>query len=214
MVENEVKEGCGEKKITGFFSVPVISLLFIAAILPFAFGVIPTVNFTSERIDVHVYPDEILVDGYYFYKNPFPFPFPFPVVQGFSIPFPVDKDHPEPFEVNVERLTPIKEAIRIRRIFGKTGFEVYFSAREAAEIRVSYRQRAGGANGAYILTTTRPWGRPLENGVYMLYPHGTVIASSNYPLNIPGNAPGSHKTSFMPEKDWRFTWRSENEKEM
>lgn len=195
---------------TALFSFPVLSLIFIAAILPFALGVIPTVNFTSERIDVHVYPDEILVDGYYFYKNPFPFP----VIQGFYIPFPVDKDHPEPFDVNVERLTPAKEQLRLRHIFGKTGFDVYFSAKEEAEIRVTYRQKAVTADATYILTTTRPWGRPLENGVYMLYPHGTVIVSSNYPFNLPGNAPGFHKTGFMPEKDWRFSWRSENEKEM
>ncbi|MFZ3073039.1 MAG: hypothetical protein WA162_07330 [Thermodesulfobacteriota bacterium] len=188
---------------------PAVSLIFIAAILPFAFGVLPTVHFTSERIDVRVYPDEIFVDGYYFYKNPFPFP----IVQGFSIPFPIDKDHPEPFDVNVERLTPAKKTLRLRRIFGKTGFEAYFSAKEEAEIRVSYRQKAGSANGAYILTTTRPWGRPLENGVYTLYPYGTIIVSSNYPFNLPGNAPGFRMTGFMPEKDWQFTWRRENGKE-
>lgn len=87
------------------------------------FGIVPTVNFTSERIDVHVYPDEIFVDGYYFYKNPFSFP----VIQGFYIPFPVDKDHPEPFDAHVERLTPIKEPLSMRRLFGNTGFDAYFS---------------------------------------------------------------------------------------
>ncbi len=189
---------------------PLVTLILIAAAAPFAFGIIPTVNFTSERIDVHVYPDEILVDGYYFYKNPFPFP----VIQGFYIPFPVDKDHPEPFDARVERLKPWKEPLRLRNIFGNTGFDAYFSGNEEAEIRVSYRQKAGRPDATYILTTTRPWGRPLENSVYMLYPHGTTIVSSNYPLNIPGNAPGFHKTGFMPEKDWQFTWRIENEKEM
>jgi hypothetical protein len=187
---------------------PVVSLIFIVAILPFATGVLPTVHFTSERIDVHVYPDEILVDGYYFYKNPFAFP----VMQGFSIPFPIDKDHPEPLEVNVERLTPTKEAISVRHPFGNTGFDAYFSANEEAEIRVSYRQKTGGANATYILTTTKPWGKPLESGVYTLYPHGTIIVSSNYPLDLPGKAPGFHKTGFLPDKDWQFTWRRENEK--
>jgi hypothetical protein len=195
-------------KITFLFSFPVISLLLIAVILPFASGVIPTVNFTSERIDVHVYCDEIVVEGYYFYKNPFPFP----VIQGFSIPFPVDQDHPKPIEVKVERLTPIKEAISIRHIFGSTGFDVYFSGLEEVEVRVSYRQKAGGENATYILTTTQPWGKPLESGVYTLYPHGTVIVSSNYLLDLPGKAPGFHKTGFMPDKDWHFTWRREDGK--
>lgn len=187
-------------------SFPVISLLLIAAILPFASGVIPTVHFTSERIDVHVYPDEIVVEGHYFYKNPFPIP----VVQGFTVPFPIDNGHPEPMDVHVERRTPVKENIRLRRFFGNTGFDASFSAYEEAEIRVTYRQKAGGMNATYILTTTHPWGRPLESGVYTLYPHGTMIVSSNYPLDLSGKAPGFHKTGFMPDKDWQFTWRRED----
>jgi len=197
-----------KKQKAMLYSFPVVSLLFIAAILPFASGVIPTVYFTSERIDVHVYPDEIVVDGYYYYKNPFPFP----VMQGFTIPFPIDKEHPAPLEVQVERLMPIKEAIEIRRTFGNAGFEAYFSAHEEAGVRVSYRQKTGCANATYILTTTQPWGKPLESGVYTLYPHGTVIVSSNYPLDLPDKAPGFQKTGFMPDKDWQFTWRNEDEK--
>jgi len=198
-----------DKRI-GFSPFAVISLLVIAAILPFASGVIPTVHFTSERIDVHVYPDDIQVDGYYFYKNPFPFP----VVQGFAIPFPVDKDHPEPLEVRVERLTPEKEDIRLRHGFGNPGFEVSFSAHEEVEIGVSYRQKSEGMNATYILKTTQPWGRPLESGVYTLYPHGVMIESSSYPLNLPGKALGFHATGFMPDKDWYFTWRREDENRM
>jgi hypothetical protein len=194
--------------ISFLFSLPVISLLLITAILPFASGIIPTVRFTSERIDIHVYNDEIVVDGYYFYKNPFPFP----VVQGFTIPFPIDKDHPEPIAVSVERLTPLKEDVSLKHRFGTTGFEASFSAHEEAEIRVNYRQKAAGMKATYILKTTQPWGRPLENGVYTLYPHRTVIVSSNYPLELPGKASGFHKTGFMPDKDWQFTWRREDEK--
>lgn len=191
-------------------SVPVISLLFIAAILPYALGLVPIVHFTSERIDVRVHPEEIFVDGDYFYKNPFPFP----VVQGFTIPFPVDKDHPEPMEVHVERLTPAKEEIDLRRLFGKTAFDLYFAANEAVTIRVSYRQMARGANATYILTTTKRWGKPLESGVYTLCPHGTVIESSNYPIDLRAKAPSFQKAGFMPDKDWQFTWRIGHEKRM
>lgn len=159
---------------------------------------------------MHIYPDEILVDGYYCYKNPFPFP----VVQGFTIPFPIDKDHPEPIDVHVERLMPVQEELRLRHLFGNTGFDASFSAHEEAEIRVTYHQRAGGMNATYILTTTKPWGRPLDSGVYTLYPHGTVIASSNYPFDLADKTPGFHKTGFMPDKDWQFTWRREDEKRM
>jgi len=190
------------------FSFPVLSLLLIAAVLPFASGALPTVRFTSERIEVHVYPDEIRVKGYYFYKNPFPFP----IQQGFTVPFPIDKDHPEPVDVHVERRTPEKEEIRLRHLFGRTGFDLSFSAHEEAEIAVSYRQKTGGMNAAYILKTTQPWGRPLDSGVYTLYTHGTAIVSSNYPLDLSGKTPGFQKTGFMPDKDWQFTWRREDEK--
>ena len=103
---------------TVLFSFPVLSLLLIAAVLPFASGVLPTVRFTSERIEVHVYPDEIRVKGQYFYKNPFPFP----VQQGFTIPFPIDKDHPEPMEVHVERRTPVTGRYKAAALFWKHGF--------------------------------------------------------------------------------------------
>lgn len=191
-------------------SLPVFSMLLIAAILPFASGYLPTVRFASERIDVHVYPGEILVDGHYFYRNPFPFP----VLQGFSIPFPIDRDHPQPIDLHVERLTPGAEPLRIRHLFGSVGFDAFFLGREEVEIRVSYRQKAGGENAAYILTTTRPWGRPLESGKYTLYPHGTIIESSNYPLDTAGKAPGFNKTGFMPDQDWHFTWRKQYERKI
>ena len=78
---------------------------------------------------------------------------------------------------------------------------------------MTYRQKAGGMNATYILKTTQPWGNPIESGIYTFYPHGTVIVSSNYPLDLPGKSPGFHKTGFMPDKDWQFTWRREDEKE-
>lgn len=192
------------------FSFPFILLLLIATVFPFVSGLIPIVRFTSERIDVHVYPQEIVVVGYYFYKNPFPFP----VVQGFTIPFSVDPDHPEPIDVHVVQLLPERKEIGVRHTFAKTGFDVFFSAREATEIKVTYRQKAGGMNATYILKTTQPWGRPLENGVYSLYPHGTKIESSNYPLDLASSVPGFRKTGFMPGMDWQFTWRPKDEKAM
>jgi hypothetical protein len=186
------------------FSYPFISLLLIAVILPYASGVIPTVNFTSERIEVHVYPDEIVVEGFYTYENPFPFP----VIQGFTIPFPVDEAHPHPIEVNVERMTPTHEMFKLRRLLGKTSFEAYFSAHGQSEVHVFYRQKVKNSKATYILTTTKPWGKPLEKGVYLLYSHGTVIETSNYPLDLTGKTPGFCRTDFMPVQDWQFTWRN------
>lgn len=183
-----------------------ILLIGIIALLPFATGLLPTVRFTSEQIHVDVHPDEITVEGSYIYKNPFPLP----VVQGFYIPFPVDHNHPEPYQVHVERVKPVRETLRLRHSFGKTRFETVFSAQEETEIRVSYRQKALASNATYILTTTSPWGRPLDSGVYTLSTHGTVILSSNYPFNLPDGRPGFQKSGFMPDKEWQFTWRKKS----
>ncbi len=192
-----------------FLLYSVISLIFALAILPFAAGIIPLVHFTSEKIDVHVYSEEVRIDGHYFYRNPFPFP----VMQGFSIPFPTDVDHPEPFAVQAERLSPAKETLMLRRIFGKTGFELYFSAHEEIEVTVTYRQKSRTGNATYILTTTRPWGKPLDHGVYTLSSHGAVIVTSNYPFNLDNNVLGFYMSNFMPEKDWQFAWRKTDDKE-
>lgn len=187
-----------------------LSLLVIIAIFPFATGILPTVNFISEKIHVDIYPSEIEVQGHYFYKNPFPFP----VMQGFSIPFPVDETHPEPFEVHAERLTPQEEARALRRNFGNTHFEVYFWPHEEIEIKVTYRQEVKETNGEYILLTTKPWGRPLDSGLYTISTHGTTILSSNYTFNLENGVLGFQRMKFMPEKNWQFSWRTENEKKL
>jgi len=187
-----------------------ILLIGIVALLPFATGLLPAVRFTSEQIHVVVYPNEIAVVGRYIYKNPFPFS----VVQGFYIPFPVDHDHPEPYQVHVERVKPERKTLQLRRSFGKTRFDAAFSAEEEAEIRVSYRQQALANNATYILTTTSPWGRPLDFGVYTLSTYGTVILSSNYPFNLPHGRAGFQKSGFMPVKEWQFTWRKTDENKL
>jgi len=187
-----------------------ISLVCITALLPFATGLLPAVQFTSEQIQVAVYPDEVMVEGHYIYKNPFPFP----LVQGFYVPFPVDHDHPEPYQIHVERVKPDRKTLKLRRNFGRTRFDAAFSAEEEAEIRVSYRQKALANNATYILTTTRPWGRPLNYGVYTLSTYGTAILSSNYPFNLPHGRTGFQKSGFMPEKEWQFTWRKTDENKL
>lgn len=185
------------------YPLPCFSILALVIVLPFALGLVPTVRFLSERIDVHVYPAEIRVDGRYVYRNPFPFP----VRQGFVIPFPVDGEHPEPTEVLVTDLTLEAEPLPLAHRFGATVFEADFAASEVRTIRVQYRQTAAGDHATYILTTTQPWRRPLEDGVYTLYPQHTMIVASNYPLVERDGLPGFQMTAFMPTQDWQFSWR-------
>jgi hypothetical protein len=170
-------------------------------------GMMPAVRFTRERIEVTVHPETIAVNGLYTYANPWPIP----MSQGLSVPFPVDPSHPAPATVTVTEVDP-RSGEDTRSIPAYwVGVEPYFSIRIPARgtmyVRVRYTQWTTAESATYILTTTRPWGKPLEQGEYLLQPRGVDITRSNYPLT------GADRLSFvreqfMPDQDWRFTWRS------
>jgi len=182
-----------------------LSLLLCALLLPFMAGFYPIVRFPEEQIDIEVYPDYVWVKGIYVYKNPFPFP----VVQGFSIPFPVDSDHPVPVLVSAQQLHPEKRPIPLRYIFGMHRFDLTFKAKEKIRVLVTYRQQTPKKNARYILITTKPWKRPLKQGLYRLFPKGVRITSSNYML-MPDKTKTFcfEKENFMPEYDWEFSWET------
>lgn len=195
----------GERRGGGLCSaiIPYLSLFLLLLIFPFLAGFYPIVRFTEEQIDIHVYPDYIIVEGYYIYKNPFPFP----VAQGFSIPFHIDKSHPMPVQISVKRLSPAQGHVPIIYLLGRHRFDLRFSTGEEVRIQVSYRQQAQKRDAMYILTTTKPWRRPLVYGIYKLYTEGVNITSSNYLLQ--SDEPGVfsfYSKDFMPREDWHFSW--------
>jgi hypothetical protein len=179
--------------------------LALLLLLPFLAGFLPIVRFPRERIDIAVHPREIEVSGLYVYRNPWPFP----VTQGFTVPLPMDANHPMPTELTATRVSPDAAFLPLRTILGRPGFEVRFRPFEEIQVAVRYRQLAPSRDGRYLLTTTRPWRRPLEHGVYTLALHDVALRYSNYAL-----APDPHgmlafeRTDFMPEDDWRFRWEA------
>lgn len=177
-------------------------LLFICA-LPFLAGFYPIVRFSKEQIDIKVSPDHVWVKGIYTYRNPFPFP----VIQGFSIPLPIGPSHPDPVMLSAEQLSPVKKLIPVRFIFGKYRFNLPFSPKEEITITVRYRQHSPYKNASYILTTTKPWKRPLEFGLYRLIPKGVKILTSSYPLESKkSNILFFQRNTFMPQAEWQFSW--------
>ena len=178
------------------------SLLLWVLALPFAAGIYPVVSFTEEQIDVVVYPDHVEVSGRYVYRNRFPFA----VVQGLSIPLPVDEDQPLPIFVAAWHGTG-EEPIPLRYVLGRHRFELRFAAGEEIHLRVDYRQQAPSGTARYILTTTRPWRRPLRRGVYRAFAKGVTLTSSSYPLEADSDGASSFvREDFMPSRDWRLSW--------
>ena len=182
-----------------------ISILLLAAALPFLSGLYPAVNFTKERIDITVYGDHIKMRGIYVYENPFPFP----IVQGYSIPLPVDPDNPEPVLLLVNLLSKGSRPIPISFILGEHRFSLTFKPLEKIKVQVQYQQEAPGENARYILTTTQPWKKPLTKGQYILHAENVEITSSNYAFEEEdSNMSCFTKYQFMPQYDWNFTWRA------
>jgi hypothetical protein len=182
------------------------SALLVIIIFPFLAGWIPIARFTHEQIDIDVYPEYVLLKGYYYYRNPYPFP----VTQGLSIPLPIDEKHPSPVQIFVEQLSPEKKEIPVRYILGLHRFEVRLPAREEICVKVEYYQRAPEKNARYILKTTQPWHQPLERGVYRLFAHNVKINTSNYAITrLESDGQGFIKENFMPQEDWTFSWETQ-----
>jgi hypothetical protein len=174
--------------------------------LPFFTGHIPIVRFTEEEITVTVHSRSIAVDAAYHYHNPFPFP----VSQSYSLPFPEDENHAPPTRIELMQFLPEEKPIPVNHSLGKYRFSVYFPASAEVKIHLFYEQTTPRGRGTYILTTTQPWGHPLEKAAYRLIPKGVRITDSNYPLTT--DHPGEYRwirEKFMPPADWHFTWKEE-----
>jgi len=155
-------------------------MLIAVGLLPLAylFSSFPIARFEQETITINVHPDHITVDGVYFYRNPYPFP----IVQGLSIPLPADASHPAPVTMQVEELSPRPMVLGLRNLWGAPRFDLSLQRNEIVCLRVRYYQQAPASNARYILTTTKPWLRPLLSGEYRLIPHGVILLQSNYPV--------------------------------
>lgn len=173
-------------------------------------GYFTAVRFDRERIDIHIQRGQIAVRGLYRYENTSRLP----AVLTLGVPFPVDPDHPRPtvfflYEAreNAKVVHPISPIVRK----GDVSFRLFFHPGEAKWVGVEYFQPARTRNGRYLLTTTRPWRRPLKHAAYFLRLDPELeLVQSNYPLRPA--PPGRRKiyffsrTSFYPDQDWEFAW--------
>ncbi|PKK88885.1 MAG: hypothetical protein CVV64_16710 [Candidatus Wallbacteria bacterium HGW-Wallbacteria-1] len=183
-----------------FFLLPIILVL----LSPFS-GLFPALVFHHERIEVTIEGDIINVEGHYFYRNTWPFR----VSQTLSVPLPHGSDEKSPIEPEVIMVSPESRNIDVRNILGREIFSIMVESGKEAEVVVRYSQAATQRRGRYLLTTTKPWGKPLVRGEYTLEFIGAEMVSieSNYPLEKLGNGLWCfRKKDFMPVMDWEFSW--------
>ncbi len=189
--------------------VVLCSLVLAASLLAYG-GFFPKVRFTSERIHVRIDPNRLHVCGLYRYRNDLPFA----VTQGLSCPAP-SEDGLGPVEfLLAERLDPTGRChgiLPVRVMNGTVLFEVTVPADSEVEVRVRYGQSHRGKLGRYILTTTAPWGRPLQRGRYELETDGVSFVESNYPLEQECGQWVFEKADFMPDRDWIFEFACEED---
>jgi hypothetical protein len=187
---------------------PLLGWSAIVALLGFAYvlGWSPVARFERERITILVHPDHVIVDGVYFYRNPFPFA----IVQGLSIPLPADDTHPNPIDLEVEELSPRPHLVGLRYICGRPRFDLPIQRNETVCLHVHYYQQTPTSDARYVLTTTQPWLRPLQTGEYRLILQGVTLLQSNYPLaDAAGGVAQFQKAQFMPRQDWVFSWKAQ-----
>jgi len=184
-----------------------------AVVIYFLSGRFTMVRFDQERIDVDVEQGMIHVHGLYHYQN-----FSrLPSLLTLSTPFPVDADHPVPEAL---ALAEAGEDGRVKRELTPRGREdeprvrLLFAPREGKWILLDYWQPARVAEGRYILTTTRTWGRPITRASFRLrLPLGYELRDSNYPLTEVSGSPSFitytfSRTNFYPDQDWKFSWQA------
>lgn len=195
---------------------PRYSDLSLAAIIAtagvvFFSGHFTTVRFDRERIEVQIERGRIHVKGLYHYTNASGLP----AVLTLGVPFPVDSNHPQPewfalYESGEDGRAGAEIVPVVRG--SDVSFRLIFRPYEAKWILLEYSQPSHVPRGRYLLTTTRPWRRPIERADYVLrIPHESSLLSSNYPVTSEPAAAGWQaftfsKTDFFPDRDWEFAW--------
>ncbi|MBI4165971.1 MAG: hypothetical protein HY508_09590 [Acidobacteria bacterium] len=201
-------------RFRGFFGRNSDSLLAVgiaAGAVFFFSGYFTPVRFDRERIDVRVAPGQIHVRGRYHYTNTSRLP----AVLTLKVPFPVDSEHPQPewyglYDSSEEGREGAEIVPTVRG--DDVSFRLIFWPREEKWVRLDYLQPTRVSGGRYLLTTTKPWRRPIAKAEYVLrLPSDLTLLSSNYAVS-PAPADGTwqvftfSKFDFFPERDWEFAW--------
>jgi hypothetical protein len=185
----------------------VIGLALLAAAALDGAGVLPSARFRRERIVLTVRPRALLVDGLYVYENPLPFP----RALALAVPWGEEEGQAPPAAIGAWRVDPAsgeETPLPVLRLLGTPRVSLALPAGGEAHLRVRFEQRVERGRATYLLTTTAPWGRPLERGEYVVtVAPGARLLSSSYPLDATA-PPSFTRTGFLPERDWTLAWEA------
>lgn len=176
--------------------------LGLAALCAFALsaGLVPIARFPRERIELTLSPELLEVDGTYVYEGRTPLPLP----QGLTIPFPVDAGQTAPTFVRVEQLGASPAELPVRWILGRPVVVVAPTSRAPVTLRVRFSQPLSSVRATYLLTTTGPWGAPLDEGRYVL--RSRCLEEVRSSLGHLGDGAVTRR-AFSPDEDWIIDFR-------
>ncbi len=178
---------------------PLLAFALLAAVA-LALGLVPTARFPRERIELTVRPEALEVDGTYVYEGRTPLPLP----QGLTIPFPIDAGQAAPSFVRVEQLGASPAELPVRWIFGTPVFVIAPTSASPVTVRVRFSQPLSARRATYLLTTTAPWGAPLDQATYVL--RGACVDGLASSLGHDGEGV-IERRDFAPTADWTVTFR-------
>jgi hypothetical protein len=178
-------------------------------------GSIRDIRFASEKITMSIRGDHILVEGKYSFRNEGEHMMKSPLFY----PFPVDSNmlFPDSISTSVVRDDGIMTSITYKELKRGVTFGLELPPGETKEIVVTYRQHVKRQTARYILTTTRAWGKPLEEAEFFIeVPHNLEILSLSYSEFELWKGDGKNvyhlrKVNFLPGTDISVAWKNKTE---
>jgi hypothetical protein len=158
------------------------------------------ISFKRERIETTIVAcDTLEIRGTYFFENIDSLPH----TTSIYYPFPVDSILAYPHYIELKRSSgesdtryiKVKKGMRWRMTVG---------AGETDSVVVTYRQKTTAAQGRYILTTTKYWGKPLKSAAFTVaVPDGITLAFWSF----------AETCGLGESRDYSFTCQSNDSSE-
>jgi len=164
-------------------------------------------SFAGEEVTIKLAPDRAYVTGVYRFRNPGDKPRPLKL----RYPFARGPEVGEPENISVRDAEGGDIPFSWKR--HDVAFEVTVPARGEAAVTVSFEQACRGCEYTYILTSTRNWGRPIDEARFaVVAPVQLAPVDCPYEWEEVPAAEGlvryeMRRDDFYPDIDLRLRWK-------